>query len=92
MASPRITARPATNAQNNTAELTLQVERYVLPKFRVSINFAQKDGKPQRDFRPGDHVTGSVEAKYFFGKPVSNATIDLKATGIDVAYVQRCKI
>ena len=70
--------------QDNTAELTLQVERYVLPKFRVSINFAQKDGKQQRDFRPGDHVTGIVEAKYFFGKPVSNATIDLKAAGIDV--------
>ena len=38
-------------------------QRYVLPKFRVSINFAQIDSKPQRDFRPGDHVTGTVEAK-----------------------------
>ena len=81
----------AESAQNNAAELTLRVERYVLPKFRVSINFTQKDGKPQRDFRPGDHVTGSVEAKYFFGKPVSNATIDLRATGIDVATFNAAK-
>ena len=78
-------------AQGNTAELTLQVERYVLPKFRVSINFSQKDGKPQRDFRPGDHVTGTVEAKYFFGKPVSNANIELKATGIDATIFSAAK-
>ena len=78
-------------AQNNTAELTLQVARYILPKFRVSINLNSKDGKPQHVFRPGDHVTGAVEANYFFGKPVSNATIDLKATGIDVATFNAAK-
>ncbi|HEX5283286.1 MAG TPA: alpha-2-macroglobulin family protein [Bryocella sp.] len=85
---------PAENdevAHNNTAELTVQVERYVLPKFRVSINLAQKDGQPQRDFRPGDHVTGTVEAKYFFGKPVSNATIELKATGMDATIFNAAK-
>src|SRR5438105_2163347 len=70
---------------DKAAEVTLQVERYVLPKFRVSINFTLKDGKAQRDFRPGDHVTGTVEARYFFGKPVSEAKIDLKATAMDAA-------
>jgi len=78
-------------APTNTAEVTLQVERYVLPKFRVSIDFSQKDGRQQRDFRPGDHVTGTVEAKYFFGKPVSNADIELKATGMDATMFNATK-
>ena len=44
----------------STAEVTLNVQRYVLPKFRVAIDFAAKDGKPKRDYRPGDHITGTV--------------------------------
>ena len=42
----------AKSTQDNAAELTLQVERYVLPKFRVSINLAQKDGKPHATSAP----------------------------------------
>jgi hypothetical protein len=84
-------ASDAESTQANAADVTLQVQRYVLPKFRVSIDFAEKNGKPQRDFRPGDHVTGTVEAKYFFGKPVSGANIDLRATGIDVETFDAAK-
>ncbi len=72
-------------ASPDTAEVTLQVERYVLPKFKVEIEFAKKDGKAKRDFRPGDHITGTVRANYFFGKPVDNAQVTIKATGMDVA-------
>jgi len=71
-------------APTNTAEVTLQVERYVLPKFKVAIEFTEKDGKPKRDYRPGDIVTGTVRANYFFGKPVSDAQITIKAIGMDV--------
>jgi uncharacterized protein YfaS (alpha-2-macroglobulin family) len=76
------------HANNDTAatnaQLALNVERYVLPRFKVSIDFATKDGKPQRDFRPGDHVTGSVQASYFFGKPVDGAPITVEASSMDV--------
>lgn len=72
------------NSPSNSAEITLQVDRYVLPKFKVEIEFTGKDGKEQRDFRPGDHVTGTVHANYFFGKPVDNAPVAIKATGMDV--------
>ena len=72
-------------AASDPAELTLQVERYVLPKFRVAIDLAQKDGKPKRDYRPGDHITGTVHANYFFGKPVDRSEIEIKASGMDVA-------
>ena len=69
--------------EHSAAELTVDVERYVLPKFRVTIDFDSKNGKPKRDYRPGDHVTGAVKANYFFGKPVDNATVTIKASAMD---------
>ncbi|HVN04559.1 MAG TPA: MG2 domain-containing protein, partial [Bryobacteraceae bacterium] len=72
----------------NTAELALNVERYVLPKFKVAVDFAG-DGKPAKLFyRPGDHVTGTVRANYFFGKPVDRAEVSIKASGMDVAQFE----
>ncbi|HTW49786.1 MAG TPA: MG2 domain-containing protein [Acidobacteriaceae bacterium] len=76
------------DAPVTAAELTLTVERYVLPKFRVAIDFSAQNGKPKRDYRPGDHVTGTVHANYFFGKPVDHAAITVKAVGLDVAGFQ----
>ena len=70
------------------AEVAVNVERYVLPKFKVAVEFAQKDGKPRKDYRPGDHVTGTVRANYFFGKPVDGAEIDVKASAMDVSLFE----
>ena len=67
----------------SAAELAVNVERYVLPKFRVAIEFDSKNGKPKRDYRPGDHVTGAVKANYFFGKSVNNASVTMKVSGMD---------
>ena len=72
------------DADDNAAEMTVNVERYVLPKFRVAVAFTAKNGAVKRDFRPGDHVTGTVKANYFFGKPVANAKVTLKASAMDV--------
>jgi uncharacterized protein YfaS (alpha-2-macroglobulin family) len=69
----------------NNAEIALNVERYVLPKFKVAVEFGEKESKTKRGYRPGDHVTGTVRANYFFGKPVDSAEIALKASGMDVA-------
>ena len=71
------------DAPANTAELALNVEKYVLPKFKVAIDFA--DSKGRHGYRPGDHVIGTVRANYFFGKPVDDAEITVKASGMDVA-------
>jgi len=73
----------AKTGEVSAAELTVNVERYVLPKFRVAIEFDSKNGKPRRDYRPGDHVVGSVKANYFFGKPVDNAAVTIKASAMD---------
>ena len=78
----------ATLGDANTAELALNVERYVLPKFKVAVEFNQQNGKPKRDFRPGDHVIGLVRAHYFFGQPVVHAELTVKATTSDVAIVK----
>jgi len=73
------------DAPTNTAEIALNVERYVLPKFKVAVDFAGKDSRIKRGYRPGDHVTGTVHANYFFGKAVDEAQITVKASGLDVA-------
>jgi A-macroglobulin TED domain/Alpha-2-macroglobulin family/A-macroglobulin receptor binding domain/MG2 domain/Alpha-2-macroglobulin bait region domain/Carboxypeptidase regulatory-like domain len=72
----------------NTAELALDVQRYVLPKFKVALDFAGDDKKTRHGYRPGDHVTGTVRANYFFGKAVDSAEVTLKASTMDVGIVE----
>jgi uncharacterized protein YfaS (alpha-2-macroglobulin family) len=78
------------DAPSNTAEIALNVERYVLPKFKVAVELADpENGKRQkRGYQPGDHVTGTVRATYFFGKPVDNAELSIKASAMDVSMFE----
>ncbi|MDF1563606.1 MAG: alpha-2-macroglobulin family protein [Deltaproteobacteria bacterium] len=48
----------------STAQRELVVERYSLPKFKVTLE------TDEGYYRPGDRVQGSVSAAYFFGEPV----------------------
>ena len=64
------------------------MERYVLPKFKVAVEFSEKGKKQKHGYRPGDHVTGTVRANYFFGKPVDGAEIAIKASAMDVDAVR----
>jgi uncharacterized protein YfaS (alpha-2-macroglobulin family) len=68
---------------HHAAELALSVQRYVLPKFKVAVEFANNDQRAKRCYRPGDHVAGTVRANYFFGKPVDSAEITVAASAID---------
>ena len=76
------------DAPTNTGEIALNVERYVLPKFKVAVEFSENGKKQKRGYQPGDHVTGTVRANYFFGKPVDNAELGMKATAMDVSMVE----
>ena len=78
----------ASMSEESSQELALNVERYVLPKFKVAVDFAGKDNHAKRGYRPGDHVTGTVRANYFFGKPVDGAEVTVKASGMDVSEFQ----
>jgi uncharacterized protein YfaS (alpha-2-macroglobulin family) len=75
-------------APTNTAEIALNVERYVLPKFKVAMEFSENGKKQKRGYQPGDHVTGTVRANYFFGKPVDGGEIGIKASAMDVAVFE----
>ncbi|HEY1339666.1 MAG TPA: MG2 domain-containing protein [Bryobacteraceae bacterium] len=72
----------------NTAEVALNVERYVLPKFKVAVDFGGANQPARHGYRPGDHITGTVRANYFFGKPVDGAEITVKASAMDVAVFE----
>ena len=78
------------DAPSNTAEIALNVERYILPKFKVAVEFADEKGgkKQKRGYQPGDHVTGTVRANYFFGKPVDHAELSMKASAMDVSLFE----
>lgn len=69
---------------SQTSELALNVEKYVLPKFKVAIDWGGADQK-RHGYRPGDEVAGTVRANYFFGKPVAGAEVAMKASSLDVA-------
>ena len=75
-------------APMSSAEIALNVERYVLPKFKVAVEFGTDGRKQKRGYQPGDHVTGTVRANYFFGKPVDNAELTMKASAMDVAVME----
>src|SRR5207249_1197209 len=43
-------------------------------------------------YQPGDHVTGTVRANYFFGKPVDGAEIGIKASAMDVTVFEAASV
>jgi alpha-2-macroglobulin-like protein len=72
---PEITEGPYTlkcQIGNVESLSTIDVRRYVLPKFKLDITF----DKPY--YRPGDTVKGSITGAYFFGKPVADGTLTME--------------
>ncbi|MBN2004147.1 MAG: hypothetical protein JXA21_12395 [Anaerolineae bacterium] len=66
---------------NTSSEKTVTVEHYVLPKFEVKLTST-------RDYyRPGDHVEGTLVARYFFGKEVSGGMVKLEGYTYDFQRV-----
>jgi alpha-2-macroglobulin-like protein len=59
-------------------EKTVEVSRYALPKFKVEV------GADRPFYMPGDTVGGTVEARYFFGKPVADAEVVIEASALDI--------
>jgi 5-hydroxyisourate hydrolase-like protein (transthyretin family) len=62
---------------DTTSRKTVKVERYTLPKFKVSVDFDQPFYAPQ------DHVHGTVDAQYFFGEPVAGGEVKLDVRAAD---------
>jgi hypothetical protein len=63
---------------NTSSEKTVTVEHYVLPKFKISLD----SERPY--YRPGEHVRASLNASYFFGKPVTEGQVSIEGSMFDV--------
>lgn len=56
---------------NEKSQKTVTVERYVLPKFKIKL----KSDKPF--YLPSEKLNCSIKADFFFGKPVTNARVEV---------------
>jgi len=61
-------------------EKTVTVERYVLPKFKVKL------ATDRKYYRPGERVTGRVQADYFFGKPVDGGKVEITGEAFETGW------
>jgi len=61
--------------QIGTAKL-FRLEEYKLPEFKVQVKTPEQDGK-KKAFRAGEKVEVEVQADYYFGGPVSNASVEV---------------
>jgi hypothetical protein len=64
---------------------TVEVRKYVLPKFKIDVQLDQPF------YEPGQKVKGTIQADYFFGKPVvdGDATIEVKTTDVKPETVKQ---
>ena len=66
---------------NSSSEKTVTVEHYVLPKFDVAI------GTERNFYLPGEHVSGELQADYFFGKAVAGGDVKIEGFTFDVEKI-----
>ncbi|MFN2492727.1 MAG: MG2 domain-containing protein, partial [Pyrinomonadaceae bacterium] len=65
------------NRKNGIGDATLfRLEEYKLPEFKVAVQTPEEDGK-KKAFRLGEKVEVNIQADYYFGGPVSNASVEI---------------
>jgi 5-hydroxyisourate hydrolase-like protein (transthyretin family) len=62
------------------AHKTVEVKKYVLPKFKVDVTADKKF------YLPKETVTVDLRSDYFFGKPVANGKVKVTASTFDVQF------
>jgi hypothetical protein len=70
------------NLGDTSTEKTVNVKRYVLPKFAVKVS------TDKSYYLPGQHVAGTVQCDYFFGKPVAGGQVEIVGSVFDVQKTQ----
>jgi uncharacterized protein YfaS (alpha-2-macroglobulin family) len=68
------------------AEKKVRVERYVLPKFKVALT------TEKAYYLPGETASGSVQADYFFGKPVAGGEVVIEVSTIDIGVTKLAEL
>jgi|GEM_PF-180921 len=62
---------------NHIGNATLfRLEEYKLPEFKVAVQ-TPEDGGKKKAFRTGEKVEVNIQADYYFGGPVANATVEV---------------
>jgi uncharacterized protein YfaS (alpha-2-macroglobulin family) len=67
-------------AGGRTEEKTVNVERYVLPRFKIALT------TDRRYYLPGEMLRGDLQVDYFFGKPVAGGDVHVACAKFDVAF------
>jgi uncharacterized protein YfaS (alpha-2-macroglobulin family) len=70
---------------DSESRLTVEVKKYVLPKFKI-------DFRPDKSFyAPGDKARCTLQADYFFGKPVAAAPVEVevRTTGAEPKFLHK---
>jgi type II secretory pathway pseudopilin PulG len=64
---------------DTASALTVEVRKYVLPKFKIDIALDRPF------YQPGQKVRGTVTATYFFGKPVRGGKLEIDVAPIGLS-------
>ncbi len=65
-----------TRSQHIGTAALFRLEEYKLPEFKVAVRTPEQDGK-KKAFRVGEQVEVDIQADYYFGGPVSNASVEV---------------
>lgn len=68
------------------SKVAVEVRKYVLPKFRIDVAL---DGS---FYQPGQTVRGTVQANYFFGKPVAGGEAEVAMSTLDVGPTELARL
>ncbi len=71
---------------NDVVEKDVTVKRYVLPKFKATLS------TDRSYYAPGEELRADVQADYFFGKPVANGVVLVKASAFDVEFSEFAQV
>ncbi|HEX3185199.1 MAG TPA: MG2 domain-containing protein, partial [Pyrinomonadaceae bacterium] len=65
-----------TRSHNIGSAALFRLEEYKLPEFKVQVRTPEQDGK-KKAFRLGEQVEVDIQADYYFGGPVTNASVEV---------------
>ncbi|MBN1458750.1 MAG: hypothetical protein JXA57_04385, partial [Armatimonadetes bacterium] len=72
--------------EDGSAERSVEVKRYVLPKFKTSLTTERSY------YLPGEMLSGKVQCDYFFGKPTYGAEVLITVSTFDVSFNEVAEI
>ena len=72
----RVSFRDKTKTTHIGNATLFRLEEYKLPEFKVAVQTPEEGGR-KKAFRTGDKVEVNIQADYYFGGPVANATVEV---------------